>query len=517
MIRNDYIEIRASGCPWMLLVTPDPEATIEALADADVPGLDSPAVITWTLAGGVKRLKGTPAAVPRGLADGAQVNKPFPVLKEADTLKPGSVLFFRIPSSEFWRSDACVSAMQALRAPFKSTSRTLVLVAQPGAGDRLPPQLDADVPVLREELPSEEELRALATELVSDNGIDAAGEDIRIAVSSLRGMTLFAAENALARKGLTGRLLSGELAEVRRESVEASTGGGLMFERATTTFDDVGGLNAVKDFMTRLFAGPEAPDLVVRIDEIDKVIGANAVGAVADNTGISQDMLRVLLTEIEDNGWLFGIFAGCPGAGKSYVTTAIGNTFKRLTMAADLAKCRASLVGASEAALRQVMSTIKALGGRKVLVLATANRMETLPPELLSRAGTCGIWYFDAPSKAQRRGIWNVQLAVHGRELDEPLPDDRGWVGRDIRNCCRLANILGCALTEAAPYTMKTGVVSLDLINDSRAEAEACGYLDAETPGPYIRKVEREQEMADAQPRRTINIVPVGGGPVGDA
>ena len=521
-VRLEFVKIRMSGTPWCLVATPDPEETIAALATTAVPDApDAPDVppvsVAWSLATGHRLLVGD--KMPTALGSGeATANKPSILLLAAAKLPQGSLLFFNVPSADFWRSDACVSAVVGLRSAFKATSRCLVFVAQPGAGDKLPPQLEADVPILRVALPSVEAMAKMVEDTVAGNPVAVADGDVTVAARNLRGMTLFAAENAVARACLFGKLDAASLASVQRESVEAATGGALQFERSRLTFDDVGGLTAFRDFAGRLFAGPEAPDLVVRVDEIDKVVGANATGTVADNTGISQGLLRSLLTNIEDNGYLLGVLCGCAGSGKSLSTSALGNSYNRTTLAVNFDRCKGSLVGQSEAAIQRVFDTIAALGGRRVLMLATANRMDTLPPELLSRAGGCGIWFFDAPSREQRARIWDIQMRAHGLDPLQKRPDDAGMVGRDIRNACRMASMLGCSLVEAAPFTMKTGVVSLDLLVASRIEAESRGYLDAEVAGPYrVRDVAMEEMVEAAGLRRKIVVIAGGGGKTGEA
>ena len=52
-----------------------------------------------------------------------------------------------------------------------------------------------------------------------------------------------------------------------------------------------------KQFLQGLFSGPRRPRLVVRWDEIDKSVSSAASGTIADNTGVSQDMLKVLLDQ----------------------------------------------------------------------------------------------------------------------------------------------------------------------------------------------------------------------------
>ena len=217
-IAKDYIELRASGTPWILVSTQDVDGAIKRLVAVIPPGAEVPVQVVWNLAaghrvvaGGSEGLRIASNALPPDTA-----NKPFPLLGAAAKLPPGSVLFIEVPGSDFWRSDITVSAILNLRAPFKATSRCLVLLARPGAGDRLPPQLDADVPVLREELPDDAALRVVVDKVVDDNEVVASDDARTRAVANIRGMTAFAAENAAARKCLTGTLDADGLREVRR-------------------------------------------------------------------------------------------------------------------------------------------------------------------------------------------------------------------------------------------------------------------------------------------------------------
>lgn len=506
---RQFVEIRASGTPWAMLITPDPGPMIERLARVKISGMTAPLAIVWDAAAGHTVIppvnaEGQVLAVPEKVEKisteigDTRGNKAALLLAGVARLPEGSIVFLRIPGPDFWRSEICIQLILNLRDVFKKNMRSLVLVVHPGAGDTLPPQLEADVPLIREKLPGDAELGATTEEILTAVGQEPEPALIDAAVRSIRGMTIFAAENALARKVLSGQLDVPGLAELRRAAVEASTSGVLTFESARITFDDIGGLQAIKTFGDRLMRGSMAPDVIVRIDEIDKVIGANATGSIGDNTGVSQDMLRALLTAIEDNGWLFGLLTGCPGAGKTLYTTALGGTYDRLALAADFGKAKGSLVGQSERAVRNALDVIQALGGRKVLLLATANRLDTLPPELLSRAGGVGVWYFDAPDDAQRESIWAVQLAAHGFDPATPRPDDKNWVGRDIRNCCRTARMLNCDLIEASTFTMKTGVVSLPLILQSRVDAQLRGFLSAETAGAFTVDNAKLRETAAA-------------------
>src|SRR6185436_7630420 len=113
-----------------------------------------------------------------------------------------------------------------------------------------------------------------------------------------------------------------------------------------------------------LFSGPRRPRVVVRWDEIEKSVSSAAAGAVADNTGVSQDALKVLLTTMQDNNWIGAILVGPPGTGKTLASVCTGNTFQVRSMVGDLGAARASLVGQSEQRIRAMMDIIRAVGGQ---------------------------------------------------------------------------------------------------------------------------------------------------------
>jgi hypothetical protein len=68
--------------------------------------------------------------------------------------------------------------------------------------------------------------------------------------------------------------------------------------------------------------------------------------------------------------------------------------------------------------IRTMMDIIQVVGGRDVLFLATANRLDTLPPEL-QRRFNLGIWYFDVPTKDERAAIWKIQAKRYGAECKD--------------------------------------------------------------------------------------------------
>ena len=110
-------------------------------------------------------------------------------------------------------------------------------------------------------------------------------------------------------------------------------------------------------------------------------------------------------------------------------------------------------------------------------------------PAALQRRFNLGIWFFDVPTEAERAAIWTIQTKRFGLECTD-LPDDTGWVGSDIRNCCQAAYKLRTSLKEAAQRITLVGRTARADIERLREMAENRGFLSANQPGVYRRAKE---------------------------
>lgn len=487
-LQQEFGRLRYAGTPWCLIHTPDyrecQRSLCRMLAEQDAP----PSLWAWDCLQGHRCVSEASLTSILGSPDDT-VQAPALLLKKAMDLPANSVLFLIVPKNEMVEDAAVIQGLANLRNEFKANQRTLVLL---GRDIKLPSFLSEDVPVLDDPLPNDTEIKGIIEGLVKGfrgrDGFDASPERIDRGADLCRGLTRFATEEAVSRN-LTKRGVDLKgMADIQRRIVEMATDRGLVYERGQETFDDIGGQASFKQFLQGLFSGPRRPRLVVRWDEIDKSVSSASSGTSADNTGVSQDMLKVLLTSMQDNNWLGTILVGAPGTGKTLSSVCTGNTFQVRTLVGDLGAARASLVGESERRIRTMMDIIKAVGGQDVLFLATANRLDTLPPEL-QRRFNLGIWYFDVPNDAERAAIWKIQAKRFGLECKD-LPDDTGWVGSDIRNCCQTAYMLNTSLKDAAQWITLVGRTARADIERLRELAQNLGFLSANQPGVYRRSKE---------------------------
>src|SRR5207247_10902633 len=126
-----------------------------------------------------------------------------------------------------------------------------------------------------------------------------------------------------------------------------------------------------------------------------------------------------------------------------------GNTVGILAVDVEVAGMRSSLVGGSGDRLRTALKSVDAASQEGSLFVATCNSIVSLPPELRRRF-TLGTFFFDLPSAEEREAIWTIYLRKYAVSGD--LPDDEGWTGAEIKECCRKAYRLKLTLVESARY-----------------------------------------------------------------
>lgn len=493
---DSFREAMRVGSPFFGISTPDYRQSIKDCAGVRVNGEPERPMVAWDICRGhypVNKI-GKQAAESLGAGEDT-VSAPAMALQRAvgeggKKLPRTSILFMIFSDNEVLQNPITAQAIATVRDEFKADQRILVLL---GRDLKLPALIAEDVPLYNEQLPDEEAIIEVVCGVYKSAKLPVNQEEANKAAPYLRGMTRFAVEDVAARKiRKTGLDLEG-VAHAQRTVIESSTNRALTFERQNVTFDDIGGQAAIKDFMTKLFAGPKAPKVVVRMDEIEKSIGANVSGPVGDNTGVSQSIFKTLLTSMEDNGWMGCLLLGGPGAGKTLHTSAVANTFKCLSLVGDLNAAKASLVGESEARVRRMMDVLYSLGGDRVLILGTCNKLGVMPPEFLRRF-SLGIWYFSTPTNAEKKEMWKIQCAKHGISMKQAMPDDDGWVGSDIRNCVQRAWMLGCPLLEASKFITISGKVSAKDVAQLEVLSESSGFLCANEYGTYKRDREEKTE-----------------------
>jgi len=468
----------AVGTPIVACNSHDhPHTTERLVAEVAANSADRP-LIAWNVADGVTGLnepgeRAIETLDPKELK-AAQQAGPHGVLHVSKKLPAETVLVFE-NLHWYWDKPAVMQAILNLREPFKASKRCLIGLV---LGATVPGDLIQATSYVEDPLPTQEllqdKVRGIFNSAYGDKKTLEDAESAQIA-QELRGCSPFRAEQLTALSLTKSGVDRSRLRDNARKQINDTVG--LSVESTTETFDDIGGLDAMRDYMKRYFGGPRRPAVVVRIEEIEKALA----GVGTESSGTSGDALGVLLTAMEDYKWTGILAYGVSGCGKSLIAKAAANEFGAKGIRFDLNACKGSLVGESEKQIRAAMEVLYAIGGERVFIIASMNQITSLPPELRRRFAA-GTWYFDVPSVAGRQDIWNISAKHFGVTHDGYDADD--LTGADIRDITQRSYELGCTTTEAAEYHVPLCKAAPDAIAQSRSDARG-RYLDANFGGPY--------------------------------
>jgi hypothetical protein len=366
-------------------------------------------------------------------------------------------------------------AIWNLRDTLKQRGATVFMLGP--LGWTLPPELVGDVVMISQPLPSEDDLRVIAREVISSAKVEVDDACLERVVDAVAGIKAYAAENeiamALSKSGIDhGQLWSGKCKAIEQTK-------GLSVWKGGDTADDVAGNAAAKEFLRLLFSGRDKYRLIVWIDEVEKHFSGNA----GDLSGTSQEMTGTLLSWWQNTNTTGIMFYGVSGSGKSAMAKAAASMAGCPLISLDFSGLKGSLVGESGARLRAALQAVDAMGRGRVLVISTCNGVAVLSPEMRRRLGGLGVFFFDLPNAEERRGIWDVWMRK--AEIgDQQLPDDTGWTGAEIAQCCTVSRKLGIPLVKASRWVVPISRSSANVIEEQRQQASG-KFLSASSEGIY--------------------------------
>jgi hypothetical protein len=490
-LADNWRDVRRARCPLVLVTTSDPANTIQTIIKAQngkAAGIVAHDVIRGLVPhndGGadiIRAVTDSPAETQNTVNCLALIAEG--VSKDPDALT-ASVLFFHNAQRWLDQDITTVQAVWNLRDSLKSVGASLVLLSTTG---RVPAELRNDIITIDDPLPGPDVITAIVQDIAKaakEGGADvdpATIADDRT-VDTLTGTSPFGVEQvfslSLRRTGVDRAVMW----ERKRRLVEQTEG--LAIWQGAETFDDLGGLNNLKDYATAVFtSGRTAIRALGFIDEIEKAFAA----AGTDTSGTTQDQNAVFLRVMQDYNIPGIMLLGPPGTGKSAIAKACGSVAKCPVIAFDLGAAKGSLVGESERKIRAMMDVFIAVSQGKGLIIATCNSISALPPELRRRF-KLGTFFVDLPGPDERAVIWQIWKKRFGLALDEQTPPDGEWTGAEIAACCEVAYRTGQPLTKAAQFIVPVAVSAGDKITALRKGAEG-RFLSASEPGMYRMRTE---------------------------
>jgi hypothetical protein len=487
-----FTDARAVSTPTVAIRTFDPASTIttiQASLGAELAELTP--FITWDSIHGLRGLTdaGTTAvhqmSTEVGLDLGASVDLPIAMgmLEKATE----DVLAFIYNPQLVWDEDKkVIQGVANLRNDYKARGNMCILLL--GVGDTIPTELQQDVLVLEHPLPTRDELAAVVRETYayayhSDPKKYKACKDgptvdvVNKAVDALIGIPLFPAEQASAMclDKVTG-VLDIVTLWLRKKTI-VSQQKGLTYRTGGLKLKDLYGVESVKNYGRKLMTGEESPTVVLRMDEIQRQFSGND----SDSSGVKGDLLGEWLTWVNDNDIYCSLFLGVPGSSKSHSIDCIAGEYDKPVIDYSISRMQDSLVGNSNKNMVGCNHTVQAISDGRVWLVATANKLDGLPPELLSRFAD--IFFFDAPDDNEKKGIMDLKVEAN-KLAPQPYPDMTGWTGRDIKNCAGKARKMRTTLEDAGQYIIPLMTSHKEDMDTLRSSAND-RFLSASKPGVY--------------------------------
>ena len=401
------------------------------------------------------------------------------------------VIVFISNAHLFWNEPEVIQGIWNLRDPFKADGSMLVLLVS--SGSILPSELSHDFLILDEPLPTEDKISQIITGTFENAGLEHPSEEVTAsATKALIGLPAFPAEQAVAMcLDIESQTLDINGLWTRKKQAINQTRGLAVLE-TNASLEDLGGLQQIKNYLTRVMDGKDSPNVILFWDEIEK----DFAGMGTDTSGTKTSLAGSVLTWSQDTGVRGLIGVGLPGVGKSEIAKAIGTKFGKPVISVKLSDMESGIVGSSNENWRNAQAVLDSISNKKIFVIATCNKITSLPPELKRRFSDA-IFFFDAPTDEERKSIWKVYLSKY--QIEEDLPDDSGWTGAEIKKCVLTAYRLNISLKEAAEYVIPVTVSDSVTIEDLR-RSSSDKYLSASYPGRYTYEPEQVDDKPEDRP-----------------
>lgn len=331
---------------------------------------------------------------------------------------PVKEVYFIEDFHKYFRDEKVLVYLRKLTTLLKGTNKHIILVSP---FLKLPDELEKYVTIINVPLPDRDDLQVRLKDVKENEDINPDLE--KYLIDSALGMTDMEADLAFrlakVKVGLNSKEATRIISNEKQQIIKKS---GILdyFEVNEELEKSVGGLGSLKSYLkdrSKLFERK------------------------AKEKGLKEPKGILLL--------------GVPGCGKSLTAKCVANEWKQPLLRLDIGKVFQAEVGSSENNIRLALATAEAVapcvlwidelekglnvgGGEKdggtnsrvfstiltwmqektkpVFVVATANNISDLPPELLRKGRFDEIFFVDLPTKEERKNIFQIHLNKHGQK-----------------------------------------------------------------------------------------------------
>ena len=375
---------------------------------------------------------------------------------------------------------------------------------------KLPVELEKYVTVVNIPLPDRIDLAKTLSQVEKDSGLTITSSLRNRLIDAALGMTVMEADLAFCLAVVKDRLKESSVETVSAEKEQIIRKSGILdYFPKNESLKDVGGMNNLKDWLLK------------RQKAYDKR---------ARDWGLQEPKGLLLL--------------GVPGCGKSLTAKSIASCWEMPLLRLDIGKAIATAEAVAPCVLwideiekglsgvqssgatdggvtSRIFSTILTWMQEKtspVFVVATANNINLLPPELLRKGRFDEIFFVDLPNKEERKNIFAIHLTkrhqnINNFAMESLARDSEGFNGAEIEECVKEAmfdayitnperpklttKFIINAIKKTVPLavTMKEQILSIRLWAKTRAKNASKDVYDEDTNETPVLLTRPELEL----------------------
>jgi len=375
----------------------------------------------WSITDGLRSMQG-----PTGRKQTDTFREPMALLNEIMQADGGGIYVLK-DFHKYLEAHEVVRQLRDLASSLRRTHKTVVILSPVLV---MPPELEKDLTIIDLPLPTYEELLASLRQKIGDPKISRhyrieLNEDERSALAkAAQGLTLHEAENAFALAIVRdGVLDADDIQAVLTEKQQVIRKSGLLeYYDLSDELTGVGGMNLLKTWLkkrkrafseeARTYGLPEPRGILL--------MGVQGCGKSLLAKSIAQNWQMPLLRLDMSR-----IFQG-------YIGSSEQNMRRALEMAENLApivlwvdEVDKAFAGATGSGSNDSGTTARVAGtfltwlqekASAVFVVATANDVQHLPPELLRKGRLDDIFFVDLPRGRERAEILRIHFHKRGRD-----------------------------------------------------------------------------------------------------
>ena len=417
--RHDLELVLRSRTPIVVIESQDEQRMLELLqsiaiaraSDAYMP------LFRWTITDGLQRMD-------ISLEPQAINSQPTDVLKHIRAVsKPG--LYVLLDFHPFLEDPVHVRLLKDICIRAQSVHRQIVLISHTV---KIPRELENFCARFDMALPSEKDRANIVKKAANEYGKDHPGARVQVdpkahalLIQNLAGLT-WADTERLARNAIyqDGAITRSDLPDVMQAKYDLlNRGGALQFEYDTAKFNDVGGLSRLKTWLSQRRPAFRGDDAAAHLDAPKGILllGVQGCGkslAAKATAGIfGVPLLRL------DFGTIYDKYHG-ETERKLRDSLNTADVMSPCVLWIDEIEKGIAGRGGETGTTQRVLGTFLTWMAERrssVFVVATANDISTLPPELVRKGRFDEIFFVDLPNDKIRTSI----LAIHLTNRDQPL------------------------------------------------------------------------------------------------